>query len=1210
MKTRSVTLPDGRVVGGVPTNVTDKEVVAKYAGEYFRQREGVDAQKLRDTEVKLRKAGVPYTETPHPLNTNMWVDYALDAVTGGDRIEKRRKANEQYLRAYNQHQYTRGQAQRQESIADAAKSQRGGMLDTVMRKAKIAGTAALRGAAYATKPSALPNAIYSLATGTQVPDPELDRITTSGTTSTSRVGKYAQSGIEGLTGGLAGGAGAVRLARPVAGAAAQWARRQTTNPSNQLMRTTLAEARGRPSVGIADQAVREGSIMRRSAAGGLAGGLGSEAGADLTRSPDAPEGTTAGRLIGGLAGGVAGASLGRLGHLSTTKTDAAQYAVKGLLPEELQAAQAGQQLAASQGVNTTLNQHLRRSSNLDKLVDINANRPVGEKTQEVLRHQPEQIKALAQQQVEALPGQATTDTTALGTRLTTAAGQRIDQAEGNAKLAWRTGYGRQMQAAQDDANKALSEASARARAQQGVANQAQLRLRTAQQRRQEAEAANQQAAGQGYGQRVAQRQVYSMLRQKGLESGRRNPEAIRFINEPTKLGKLSEDSPYYQEGNTAAIYDNLDNEAFLANRHKLMGELRDKGISGDAYWDAINRAEAPAIATRRESVLGLSDRPKPTDSFQGVLGTAHGSKKPITSFRKDWIPNDEDKSYMDNSFGDDVVYLAEKGQFWIAPTKAEARHNRMPYYPATQNVNADFNNAFVLTPESAVRLASLVNTRNLDNLGKATAGGADVVKALREHGYDGLIVRGFKEDQHDRIWQISDATGLRAEVFQDQVVAFNPERLAIRAQPARAGMTGGERPLAHTKPTDPALAEIQAEQQAAQKAQFAHQQAQQALANEKGARKAARTAGQLTPDEVGEIASYLRNAARENPNMQEGAWAEGLAQSLYKPDGTPITSPQQLANILKRGVVASPEQRVGESTVNKASEAIFGGIRGKALDMLREKSEAIARADEAYKAVKTQEVNPLREGIVGRLAGTGKGWENPGVNADYLIGELDKGLLAGQSRSPFTTLRQEFSKLPLDQRTQAESALQDAAKTWIATKVDRAMKASSNRTSGDIATALTREFGVPGDNHSAILGTKKVLEDWAVMKGLPPKEFSKGFLNALRTFAAAANRPSSVSGGTRGDVRKVMRLPIVDSVGRVNVIQPLRQLFIGANNRYENNAFAFIDDVLTDPNGLDMLLKMAKEPTINKTTAQLLSSWMATSGQGSRAEVNTTESPE
>lgn len=1199
MKTRNVTLPDGRVVEAVPMNVTDKEVVAKYGGQYFRQSEQTSRQNLRQTVARLAKSNQNrvYTEVPHPLNTDYWVDYALDAVTGGNRIETAKKSAEAYQTAYNQLQYDRAKAQEQESIAAAAKARRSGLGAEVLHKAKLAGQAGLRGAAMAFDLKALPDMLYSLTTGLQVPNMQRDNLTTTGQVPTTHLGRYMRSGIEGLGAGVTGASGVIGAGRQVAKAVTPtWAARQAARSNVPTIR--------------ASQAVREGSIMRRSAAGGLAGGLGSEAGADLTRSPDAPEGTTAGRLLGGLLGGAAGAAVGRLGHLSTTRTDAAQYAVKGLLPEELQAAQAGQQLAASQGVNTTLNQHLRRGSNLDKLVEINANRPVGEKTQEVLRHQPEQIKALAQQQVDALPGQATTDTTALGTRLTTAAGQRIDQAEGNAKLAWRTGYGRQMQAAQDDANRALAQASTRARAQQGVANQAEVRLRTAQQRRQEAEATNQQAAEHGYGQRIAQRVTYSKIRQKGLESGRRNPEAIRFINEPVKVGKLQDDSPYYQEGTTASVYNGVDNEAFIANRHKLMAELREKGISGEPYWDAINRAEAPVIAERRQAILNLAETPKPTDSFQGVLGTAHGSKKPIESFRKDWIPNDEDKSYMDNSFGDDVVYLAEKGQFWIAPTKQEARGNRMPYYPATQNVNSDFNNAFVLTPESAIRLASLVKTRNLDELGKATAGGADVVKALRENGYDGLIVRGFKEDQHDRIWQISDATGLKSEVFQDQVVAFNPERLSIRSQPARAGMTGGERPLAHTKPTDPALAEIQAEQQAAQKAQFAQRQAQQALANEKGARKAARTAGQLTPDEVGEIASYLRNAARENPNMQEGAWAEGLARSLYKPDGTPITSPQQLANILKRGVVASPEQRVGESTVNKASEAIFGGIRGKALDMLREKSEAIARADEAYKAVKTQEVNPLREGVVGRLAGTGKGWENPGVNADYLIGELDKGLLAGQTRSPFTTLRQEFSKLPLDQRVQAYGALQDAAKTWIATKVDRAMKASSNRTDSDIATALTREFGVPGDNHSAILGTKRVLEDWAVMKGLPPKEFSKGFLNALRTFAAAANRPSSTSGGTRGDVRKVMRLPIVDSVGRVNVIQPLRQLFIGANNRYEADAFRFIDDVLTDPNGLDMLLKMAKEPTVNRTTAQLLSSWMATSGQGSRAEVNTTESPE
>ncbi|QNO11464.1 putative internal virion protein C [Acinetobacter phage Aristophanes] len=162
--------------------------------------------------------------------------------------------------------------------------------------------------------------------------------------------------------------------------------------------------------------------------------------------------------------------------------------------------------------------------------------------------------------------------------------------------------------------------------------------------------------------------------------------------------------------------------------------------------------------------------PKAEDTVRGSVAAVHGSKVKNLKFTSNWnaTTNAEDKSYFDNVFGDDVVYIAEDTA-WTPRSPEEASAMRMPFYDNVYDVDAKFNKAFVLTPDSAPRLGVLVG-------GKAT--GVEVVSKLRALGYDGLIIRDMPDD-YTAVRALSKISRLDEDVLQNQIVAFNPSNLKV-----------------------------------------------------------------------------------------------------------------------------------------------------------------------------------------------------------------------------------------------------------------------------------------------------------------------------------------------------------------------------------------------------------------------------------------------
>lgn len=183
-------------------------------------------------------------------------------------------------------------------------------------------------------------------------------------------------------------------------------------------------------------------------------------------------------------------------------------------------------------------------------------------------------------------------------------------------------------------------------------------------------------------------------------------------------------------------------------------------------------------------IFGIGDAtrvpPKAEDTVSGSIAAVHGSKVENLKFSPNWNATDNagDKSYFDNVFGDDVVYIAEDVS-WTPRTPEEAADMRMPFYEHVYDVDANFNKAFVLTPDSAPRLGVLVGDNST---------GVDIVSKLRSSGYDGLIIRDMPED-YNAVRALSKISGLSDDVLQNQVVVFKPSNLSVVG--ARSGRALG-----------------------------------------------------------------------------------------------------------------------------------------------------------------------------------------------------------------------------------------------------------------------------------------------------------------------------------------------------------------------------------------------------------------------------------
>lgn len=325
------------------------------------------------------------------------------------------------------------------------------------------------------------------------------------------------------------------------------------------------------------------------------------------------------------------------------------------------------------------------------------------------------------------------------------------------------------------------------------------------------------------------------------------------------------------------------------------------------------------------------------------------------------------------------------------------------------------------------------------------------------------------------------------------------------------------------------------------------------------------------------------------PNTSKAKLLEDFRNRLLTEDGF-ITDPMQLNEILKDTIGRLKPVNLATSGLDAGAAKWVGTQVAGLRDDFGKAFRPIRKANEAYQAL-TPAVDTLKKSVVGRIAG--RAGARPEVEAAQhnLFSVFDKGTLPGATSSEILTLEKAF-------RTAGQPRVfQDAATTWIAGKVTSALKSTDNRMPGNIAERLRTAFGDPRQLDQTSKGFDDILAGLAHSQGAPTAPYVKGVKRFMSVVADAARRPSSVSGISAGEVKEMAGAGVSRHLGNLSLMTPLRQPALFWARMLEADALKKMDELLTSPQGVDMLIKLGKAQKIGTLEATAMGTFLGSTAE-------------
>lgn len=266
-------------------------------------------------------------------------------------------------------------------------------------------------------------------------------------------------------------------------------------------------------------------------------------------------------------------------------------------------------------------------------------------------------------------------------------------------------------------------------------------------------------------------------------------------------------------------------------------------------------------------------------------------------------------------------------------------------------------------------------------------------------------------------------------------------------------------------------------------------------------------------------------------------------------------------------------------TLRRAQE-----VREQFKEVLDLHAPKLTKANQAYSAVIEGQVNPLKQSVVGRVAGQ-QGYDDAREAVkSKVFGVLDAGTVPGGGTSEILALERSLRKSDPE-------AFQDAVKTWMATKVSEATKQKGGRIDDNVAANLEQVFA---GNDVKAQGFKDMLVGLARSKGLKDDALLPGMTNMMRYISAMARRPSTAGGTNPRQIEEASRSRVFGGIGNFSAVQPVRQPFKLIDDALNADAYKFMDHLLTSPEGIETLRQLGRQPIMSKAAANTIQTFAAT----------------
>jgi hypothetical protein len=356
------------------------------------------------------------------------------------------------------------------------------------------------------------------------------------------------------------------------------------------------------------------------------------------------------------------------------------------------------------------------------------------------------------------------------------------------------------------------------------------------------------------------------------------------------------------------------------------------------------------------------------------------------------------------------------------------------------------------------------------------------------------------------------------------------------------------------------------------------------------ARKALQNVGELPQDAVSAAYKRLTREAEARPNTGLGAAILELRDKLVRSASEGfITNVEQLNNILKDTTNKLKAPDLATKGLDAGDTKMLGGLVNELRDGWGAKFSPYREANATYREVTDTVVNPLKKSVVGEIAGRRGALPDADAVKTKLMGVFNAGTVPGAKSSEILALEKQFRNVKESEASVAGSAAyQDAAKTWMASKISEASRVQGGRVDPNIASRLEQTFL---GNDTKAQGFKDMLVGLARSQGKPDGTYVEGVTKFLKVASMAARRPGTVQGVSEGGAAEIAGRTIANAGGSTTV-NPLRNLMLRWSERLQADAYKEMDRLLTSPEGVDMLQTLAKKPALSPAAQAAISTFL------------------
>lgn len=352
------------------------------------------------------------------------------------------------------------------------------------------------------------------------------------------------------------------------------------------------------------------------------------------------------------------------------------------------------------------------------------------------------------------------------------------------------------------------------------------------------------------------------------------------------------------------------------------------------------------------------------------------------------------------------------------------------------------------------------------------------------------------------------------------------------------------------------------------------------------ARGQASGGGQAAPAAAVEgVQKFLAAEAAARPNTQQAAWLQQLSTKLVDDVGMPLSDPKQINEVLKEAAASLKMPNMNTPGIDAGAAKYLSGVINQTRQQLGDSFAPIRDANAAYSAFTQSRVNPLREGVVGAIAQPAGAVEGKAAAAGKLFTLLDRGSDPRARVSDIGTLAKELNK-----SGQGE-VFTNGVKSWMSEKLANSMKEAGGRSSDDIADVIHKSFFRTDLQKQ---GFRDMMAGVADAQGVPRQQLVSGAERFFDYVGRAARRPATASGISGEELRRVAEGSVFGKLGQVSVITPLRQPVLKWVDWLRSDAYSAMDKLVTSPEGVEMLIKLAKEPSMSPAAVNAMATFLGT----------------